>query len=193
MTSSVPSPVDSPSPMTRDDSSSSVSTADSSSDESSQSTFSSSSNQRNGPCKRIAVRKLKRSRRLSKSRSSKTKLLYNHYVCPGDCWTFLGLSDPSNVSLDFPLPSPSSVTINQFQVPPSYDIMGSKDPFDLLDFDVSTTGDDCSSSCVYSIDADFSSVSIVHYANTGTRKVTPSLSTNTPAGRVPPSPSILLS
>ena len=70
--------------------------------------------------------------------------------------------------------SPSSVAINQFQVPPSYDVMGDQDPFDFLGSDVFITGDDCSSSCVYSIDEDSSSVSTVQHANTETERVSKS-------------------
>ena len=82
--SSVPSPGHSKSHVPSDDSSGSASTANSSIDEASQSTFLSSSNQSNGPRKRIAVRKLKKSRRLNNSCRPITKLLYNHYVGPGD-------------------------------------------------------------------------------------------------------------
>ena len=138
--SAVPSPVPSPVPSlvstnagqpspepttvpTHDDSPSHVpnetschSASDNSSNESSRSTFLSSSNQHNGPCKRVAVHKLKKVRRLQRSRRPKTKLLYNHYVGPGDGWTFLGLSDLSDNSLDVPLPSPSSIPIHHLQV-----------------------------------------------------------------------------
>ena len=120
--SSVPSPGDSlslmPSPMPSKDSCGSASTAGSSSDESSESTFLSSLSQHNGPCKRIVVRKLKKSRRLIKFRHPKTKLLSNQYIGPGngpddgDGWLFLGSSDPSDDSLDVPLLSLSSVAIN---------------------------------------------------------------------------------
>ena len=118
------------------------SATDISSDESSQSTFPSSLNQYNGPCKRIAVRKLKKTRRLQHSCRPKTKLLYNHYVGPGDGWTFLGSSDPSEDSLDVPLPSPSSIPIHHLKVPPSYDVLGFRDPFDFLDPEASIN-DDC--------------------------------------------------
>ena len=121
--------------MPSNDSCGSASTTDSSSYESSQSTFSSSPSQRNCLRKRITVRKLKKSQRLRKSHRPKTKLLYNHYVGPGDNWAFLSSSDPSDESLYIPLPSPSSDAIHQLQVPPSYDIMGTQDPFDLLGSD----------------------------------------------------------
>ena len=67
--------------------------------------------------------------------------------------------------------------------------MGTVDAFDFLVSDVSITGDDCSSSCVYSIDDGSSSVSTVQHTNTGTGRVNQSLSTNTTAGREQPSPS----
>ena len=83
------------------------------------------------------------------------------------------------------MPSLSSVVTNQIQVSPSYDVMGTHDPFDFLGFDVSITGDDCSSSCVYSIDDDSSSVSTIQHANTRIGRVNPSLSLNKIEGRVP--------
>ena len=103
---------------------------------------------------------------------SKTKLVYNRYVGPGDDWTFLSSSDPSDDSLDVPLSSTSSVATNQLQVPPSYNIMGTQDPFDSLGSDVAITGDDFSSSYFYSIDDDSSPVSTIQHANTGTGRVT---------------------
>ena len=109
---------------------------------------------------------MKKSRRLNKSRRLKTKLLYNHYVGPGDGSTFLGSSDPPDDPLDFPLPSPSSIPIHHLQVPPSYDVLGSQYLFDFLDPDASVASDECSSSCVSPIDDDASSVSTVHHANT---------------------------
>mgnify|MGYP005684526879 CR=1 FL=1 len=98
--------------------------------------------------KKNAVRKLKKERRLHRSHRPQIKLLYNHYVGPGDGWTFLGSSDSSDDSLDVPLPSPSSIPIHHLQVPPSYDVLGSQDPFDFLDPEASVAADECSSSCV---------------------------------------------
>ena len=132
---------------------------------------------------------MKKTRRLKHSHCPKTKLLYNHYVGPGDGWTFLGSSDPSDDSLDVPLPSPSSVAINQLQVPPSHDVMTTRNPFDFLCSDVSITGDDCSFSCVYSIDDDSSSVSTVQHANTELGRVNQYLSPDKTAGREQSSPS----
>ena len=156
--SSVPSPVPSSDPF--------ASATDSSDDESAQSTFSSSSTQRNGPRKRIAIRKLKKARRLKLSRRPQTKLLYNHYVGPGDGWTILGSSDPPKNPLDASLPSPSSIPIHHLKVPPSYDVLGSQDPFDFLDPEASVATAESSSSCVSPVDDDDSSVSTVQHANT---------------------------
>ena len=90
--------------------------------------------------------------------------------------------------MDVPPQSHSSVATNQLQFLPRYDVMGTQDPFDFPGSDVTITGVDCSSSCVYSIDDDSSSsVSPFQHANTGTRWVNPSLSLNTTAGRVQPS------
>jgi len=198
--SPVPSPILSttatpssmPSPVPSDDSCGSAFTTGTTSDASFQSTCSSSVSQRNGPCTRIAVCKLKETRRLNKSRRSKTKLIYNYYVSPGDGWAFLGISDPSDDSLDVSLPSPSSFAFNQLLIPSSYDVIGTQDPFDFLDPDVSMASDECSSSSVSPIDGDSSSVSTVQHSYKGTERVTPSPSTNTRAGRVTPSPSIPL-
>ena len=88
---------------------------------------------------------------------------------------------------------PTSIAINQLQIPPSYNVMGTQDPFDFLDSDVSITGDDCSSSCVYSIDDDFSSVSTVQHANKETGRVNQSPFLNTTEVRKQPSPSTLFS
>ena len=76
---------------------------------------------------------MKKSRHLNKSCRPKTQLLYNHYVVPGDNWSFLGSSNPPDDPLDVPLPSPSSIAINQLKVPPSYDVLGTQDPFDFLE------------------------------------------------------------
>ena len=59
--------------------------------------------------------------------------------------------------------------------------------FSVLIFFIS--GDDCSPSCVYSIDDDSSSVSIVQHASTGTGRATQTLSLNITAGRKQSSPS----
>ena len=167
-----------PSPVPSDDSCHSASTTDTTSDTSSQSTSSSTSSQHNGPRHKIAIRKLKKTQRLRKSRRLRTKLLYNHYVGPGDGWTFLGSSDPSNDPLDASLPSPSSIPIHHLKVPPSYDVLGSQDPFDFLDPDASVASDECSSSCVSPIDDDASSVSTVQHANTASEQLN-----NTPRER----------
>ena len=140
-----------PSSVPSDDSCSSASTTDTTSDTSSQSTSSSTSSQHNGPRQKIAIRKLKKSRRLRKSRRLKTKLLYNHYVGPGDGWTFLGSSDPPDNPLDDSLPSPSSIPIHHLKVPPSYDVLGSQVPFNFLDPEASVATDDCSSSRILDV------------------------------------------
>ena len=64
-----------------------------------------------------------------------------------------------------------------------------KTPLILFGSDVSITGNDCSSFCVHSIDDESSVVSTVQHANTETGRVNPTLSPDTTAGRVPPSPS----
>ena len=56
----------------------------------------------------------------------------NHYVGPGDGWTFLGSSDPFADSLDDPPSSPFSVVLDQLQVPSSFNVMDTQDPFDFI-------------------------------------------------------------
>ena len=103
---------------------------------------------------------MKKTKRKNKIHSSKTKLLYSHYVDPGDGWIFLGSSDPSIDSLDAPLLSPSCVAFNQLHVPPSFDVMGTQDPFDFINPNVTITSDEYS----------FSSDSTVEYMNIQTQK-----------------------
>ena len=142
--STFPTPDDSPSPVPSDTSCDSA--TDNSSDQSSQSAFQ-------------VVRQ--------------PKLLYNHYVSPGDGWTFLCLSDPSGDSLDVPLPSPSSIPIDHLKVPPSCDVLGSQDQFGFLDPVASAADDECSSSYVspMPIDADSFSLSTVQNADTNSEQL----------------------
>ena len=90
--------------------------------------------------------------------------------------------------MNVPLPSPSCIPIHHLKVPPSYDVLGSQDPFDFLEPEATTNDDASPSSCGSSYDDDSSSVSTVQHANTGTGRVTPSLSPSTSPERAQPSP-----
>ena len=87
-----------------------------------------------------------------------------------------------------PFPSPSSIPIHHLKVPPSYDVLGSQDPFDFLDSEASVATAECSSSCVSPIDDDDSSLSTVQHANTDSKQPT-----QTPAETVPPFSSLFTS
>ena len=72
------------------------------------------------------------------------------------------------------------LSIHHLKVPPSYDVLGSHDPFDFLDPEASVATDDCSSFCVSPTGDDDSSLSTVQHANTDSEKLD-----HTPADKVP--------
>lgn len=105
---------------------------------------------------------------------------------------FLVMAEPALVDLILlmilwiiiPLSYPSSVAFNLIQVPSSYDVIGTQDPFDFFDPDATIASNECFASSVSLTDGDSSSLFTVQHTNKGTERVTPSLSTNTGAGRV---------